>query len=53
LIFLSGLKNWSRMIATRIIMAIPETMAETRKMKGIKAVFHKMRALARARMKPV
>ena len=33
--------------------AIPETMAEIRKRKGIKAVFQRARAFPRARMKPV
>ena len=37
----------------RIIRAIPETMADTRKRKGIKAVFQRARALPSARMNPV
>ena len=46
-------KNRSLMMEIRIIRAIPETMAETRKRKGIRAVFQRARAFPRARMNPV
>jgi len=46
-------KKRSLRTTTRIIRAIPETMAEARKRMGMRAVFHRALALPKAKMNPV